>query len=80
MMTFSNLRQTIISGMGEFHLEIYVERMKREYGVAITTGRSAREMVTERAEFACTHEKQTGGPGQYVRVIGHIEPMGRDGE
>ena len=66
--------------MGELHLEIYVERMKHEYGVARTTGRSARETVTERAEFACTHKKQTGGAGQYAREIGHIEPIGRDDE
>jgi elongation factor G len=64
--------------MGELHLEIYVERMKREYGVACTTGRpqvAFRETVTERADFAYTHKKQTGGAGQYARVIGHVEPM-----
>src|SRR5260370_22484193 len=69
--------------MGELHLEIYVERMKREYGVACTTGRpqvAFRETVTERAEFAYTHKKQTGGAGQYARVIGHIEPMEMDAE
>ena len=77
------MRQTIISGMGELHLEIYVERMKREYGVACSTGRpqvAFRETVTERAEFAYTHKKQTGGAGQYARVIGHIEPMEMDAE
>ncbi|KAH9954074.1 elongation factor G, mitochondrial [Russula dissimulans] len=71
-------KETIISGMGELHLEIYVERMKREYGVACATGRpqvAFRETVTERAGFAYTHKKQTGGAGQYARVIGHIEPM-----
>ena len=69
--------------MGELHLEIYVERMKREYGVACSTGRpqvAFRETVTERAEFAYTHKKQTGGAGQYARVIGHIEPMEMDAE
>jgi elongation factor G len=78
-----HIRQTIISGMGELHLEIYVERMKREYGVACTTGRpqvAFRETVTERAEFSYTHKKQTGGAGQYARVIGHIEPMETDAE
>jgi elongation factor G len=57
--------------------------MKREYGVACTTGRpqvAFCEMVMERAEFAYTHKKQTGGAGQYARVIGHIESMERDGE
>ncbi|KAI0260605.1 elongation factor G, mitochondrial [Gloeopeniophorella convolvens] len=76
-------KETIISGMGELHLEIYVERMKREYGVACTTGRpqvAFRETVTERAEFAYTHKKQTGGAGQYARVIGHVEPMEVDPE
>jgi elongation factor G len=63
--------------MSELHLEIYVERMKREYGVACTTGRpqvTFRETVTKRAEFAYTHKKQSGGAGQYARVIGHVEP------
>ncbi|KAH9022714.1 hypothetical protein EDB84DRAFT_1678395 [Lactarius hengduanensis] len=76
-------KETIISGMGELHLEIYVERMKREYGVACTTGRpqvAFRETVTERADFAYTHKKQTGGAGQYARVIGHVEPMEMDAE
>jgi len=75
--------QTIISGMGELHLEIYVERMKREYGVTCATGRpqvAFRETVTERAGFAYTHKKQTGGAGQYARVIGHIEPMEMNAE
>jgi elongation factor G len=76
-------KETIISGMGELHLEIYVERMKREYGVSCTTGRpqvAFRETVTERAEFAYTHKKQTGGAGQYARVIGHVEPMEMDAD
>ncbi|KAH9987056.1 elongation factor G mitochondrial [Russula vinacea] len=76
-------KETIISGMGELHLEIYVERMKREYGVSCATGRpqvAFRETVTERAEFAYTHKKQTGGAGQYARVIGHIEPMEMDAD
>ncbi|KAI9456033.1 elongation factor G, mitochondrial [Lactarius psammicola] len=76
-------KETIISGMGELHLEIYVERMKREYSVACTTGRpqvAFRETVTERADFAYTHKKQTGGAGQYARVIGHVEPMEMDAD
>jgi elongation factor G len=70
--------QTIISGMGELHLEIYVERMRREYNVACTTGKprvAFRETITQRAEFNHTHKKQTGGAGQFARVIGYIEPM-----
>ncbi|KAA1473312.1 elongation factor G mitochondrial [Dentipellis sp. KUC8613] len=74
-------KETIISGMGELHLEIYVERMKREYNVACATGRprvAFRETVTQRADFSYTHKKQTGGAGQYARVIGYIEPMQAD--
>jgi elongation factor G len=74
-------KETIISGMGELHLEIYVERMKREYGVACSTGKprvAFRETITERADFAYTHRKQTGGAGQYARVVGYIEPMTMD--
>ncbi len=70
--------QTIISGMGELHLEIYVERMKREYNVECTTGKprvAFRETITRRADFFYTHKKQSGGAGQYARVIGFIEPM-----
>ncbi|KAG1832525.1 P-loop containing nucleoside triphosphate hydrolase protein [Suillus variegatus] len=71
-------KETIISGMGELHLEIYVERMRREYNVACTTGKprvAFRETITQRAEFNYTHKKQTGGAGQFARVIGNIEPM-----
>ncbi|OAX40090.1 translation elongation factor G [Rhizopogon vinicolor AM-OR11-026] len=71
-------KETIISGMGELHLEIYVERMRREYNVACTTGKprvAFRETITQRADFNYTHKKQTGGAGQFARVIGYIEPM-----
>ncbi|KAI0791242.1 elongation factor G mitochondrial [Abortiporus biennis] len=76
-------KETIISGMGELHLEIYVERMKREYKVDCTTGKprvAFRETVTQRADFSYTHKKQTGGAGQFARVIGHVEPMEMDPE
>lgn len=69
--------------MGELHLEIYVERMRREYNVECTTGKprvAFRETITRRADFAYTHKKQTGGAGQYAKVIGHIEPMEPDAE
>ncbi|PCH34585.1 elongation factor G mitochondrial [Wolfiporia cocos MD-104 SS10] len=71
-------KETIISGMGELHLEIYVERMKREYNVECTTGKprvAYRETITQRADFFYTHKKQTGGAGQFARVIGYVEPM-----
>ncbi len=69
---------TIISGMGELHLEVYIERMRREYNAAVTTGApqvAYRETVTTRADFNYTHKKQTGGAGQYGRVAGYIEPF-----
>ncbi|KAF7797009.1 hypothetical protein EIP86_008201 [Pleurotus ostreatoroseus] len=79
----SESKETIISGMGELHLEIYVERMRREYNVECTTGRprvAYRETINKRADFYYTHKKQSGGAGQYGRVIGHIEPMEKDPE
>jgi elongation factor G len=71
-------KETIIEGMGELHLEVYVERMKREYAAEVTTGTprvAYRETITQRAEFNYTHRKQTGGSGQYGRVAGWIEPV-----
>ncbi len=70
--------QTIVSGMGELHLDVYIERMRREYGVELTTGRpqvAYRETIQQKTEFNYTHKKQTGGSGQYARVAGYIEPM-----
>ncbi|KZV98400.1 elongation factor G, mitochondrial [Exidia glandulosa HHB12029] len=74
-------KETIISGMGELHLDIYVERMKREYNTECITGRpqvAYRETITQRADFNFTHRKQTGGQGQFARVIGFIEPCEPD--
>ncbi len=71
--------QAIISGMGELHLEIYVERMKREFGADVSTGIpqvAYRETISERAGFDYIHKKQTGGAGQYGRVAGFMEPSG----
>jgi len=70
--------ETIISGMGELHLEVYVERMKREYNVEVETGApqvAYREAISRRAEFHTTHKKQTGGSGQFGQVSGYVEPM-----
>lgn len=70
--------QTIISGMGELHLEIYCLRMKREYGCEVVVGQpevAYRETVTRKAEYNYIHKKQTGGAGQYGKVVGYLEPM-----
>ena len=69
--------QTIIQGMGELHLEVYIERMRREYKSEVDTGMpqvAYREAIQQRAEFNYTHKKQTGGSGQYGRVAGYMEP------
>ncbi len=69
--------ETIISGMGELHLEVYIERMRREYNASVNTGApqvAYRETITQMAEFDYIHKKQTGGSGQYGRVAGYMEP------
>ncbi|KAG9447830.1 hypothetical protein H6P81_013958 [Aristolochia fimbriata] len=76
--TDSESGQTIISGMGELHLDIYVERIRREYKVDAIVGKprvNFRETITQRAEFDYLHKKQTGGQGQYGRVCGYVEPL-----
>src|SRR3984957_6502923 len=70
--------QTILAGMGELHLEIIVERMKREFGVGANVGKpqvAYRETIRNTAEYDYTHKKQTGGSGQYARVKLRIEPF-----
>lgn len=70
--------ETIVSGMGELHLEVYIERMKREYKAEVEVGAprvAYRETITNRAEFDYTHKKQTGGSGQFGRVAGYLEPF-----
>ena len=69
--------ETVISGMGELHLDVYVERMKREYNAEVDTGApqvAYREAITRKAEFNYLHKKQTGGSGQYGKVGGYVEP------
>ncbi|MHB9295593.1 putative elongation factor G [Pillotina sp. SPG140] len=69
--------QTIIKGMGELHLEVYITRMQREYNCELETGMpqvAYRETISRRADFNYTHRKQTGGAGQYGRVAGYLEP------
>lgn len=70
--------ETVISGMGELHLEIYVERMKREYNVECVTGNPSvayKETLTQMSKFEYLHKKQSGGSGQYAKVIGFVEPL-----
>jgi len=75
--------QTIISGMGELHLEVLVERMRREFKVEANIGRpqvAYRETIRKKAEkVEYTHKKQTGGAGQYAKVVINLEPTGGDG-
>jgi elongation factor G len=70
--------ETVIRGMGELHLDVYVERMRREYGAEVETGApqvAYRETIGRRADFDYLHKKQTGGSGQYAKVVGYIEPF-----
>ena len=69
---------TIISGMGELHLEVYIERMLREYNAHVNPGMprvAYRETITRKAQFDYIHKKQTGGAGQFGRVAGYMEPI-----
>ncbi len=73
---------TIISGMGELHLEVYIQRIQREFGAEVSTGAPQvkyRETMTREVEFSYTHKKQTGGSGQYAKVEGSLAPS-EDGE
>lgn len=75
--------ETIIEGMGELHLEIYVERMKREFNCETIVGKpkvNFREALTQRGEINYTHKKQSGGSGQFARIIGFMEPLADAGD
>eukprot|EP00928_Gymnodinium_smaydae_P066104 TRINITY_DN49162_c0_g1_i1.p1 TRINITY_DN49162_c0_g1~~TRINITY_DN49162_c0_g1_i1.p1 ORF type:complete len:781 (-),score=142.98 TRINITY_DN49162_c0_g1_i1:174-2462(-) len=75
-------KETIISGMGELHLEIYCERMRREYNVdSLVTGEpkvNYRETITQKVPYEYTHKRQTGGKGQYGKIMGYFEPVPED--
>jgi len=75
--------QTIIAGMGELHLDVYIERMRREFRAAVTVGApsvSYREAPTVESKFNYRHKKQTGGSGQFAHVIGRLIPLTDDDE
>ena len=70
--------ETIISGMGELHLEVYIERMKREFNCEVTVGQpqvAYRETIGAEAAYDYTHKKQTGGSGQFAKAVGAIRPL-----
>ena len=67
--------------MGELHLFIYCERMKREYGIDLHVGNPTvnyRETISQKIHFNYLHKKQSGGAGQYAKVIGYLEPTTDD--
>src|SRR5215211_9412632 len=81
VMTDEETGETVIAGMGELHLEIYVERIRREYKVDVEVGApkvSYREAPTKAAEYNYKHKKQTGGSGQYAHIVGKFEPLPED--
>jgi elongation factor G len=83
VMTDEETSETVIAGMGELHLDIYVERIRREYGVEVEVGApkvSYREAPTKPAEYDFKHKKQTGGSGQYAHIKGSLEPLPEDAE
>lgn len=81
VLTDEETGQTLIAGMGQLHLDIYVERIKREYGVECIIGQprvAYRETPTKEVEFNYKHKKQTGGSGQYGHVVGKLVPLPED--
>lgn len=74
----ADVKETLVSGMGELHLEIYAQRMEREYSCPVTLGKpkvAFRETLLAPCKFDYLHKKQSGGSGQYARIIGTMEPL-----
>ena len=83
VMTDEETNEILISGMGELHLEVYIERIRREYDVEIEVGApkvSYRESPTREVEFNYKHKKQTGGSGQFAHIVGKLSPLESVGE
>jgi len=83
VMTDEETNEILISGMGELHLEVYIERIRREYDVEIEVGApkvSYRESPTRSVEFNYKHKKQTGGSGQYAHIVGKLSPLESNSE
>jgi elongation factor G len=83
VMTDDESGETLIAGMGELHLEIYVERIRREYKVAVQVGApkvSYREAPSRPADYDFKHKKQTGGSGQYAHIVGTLRLLDDDAE
>ncbi|MDA7952007.1 MAG: elongation factor G, partial [Pirellulaceae bacterium] len=81
--TDEETNEVIIAGMGELHLEVYVERIRREYKVDVEKGApkvSYRETLTQKTEFNYKHKKQSGGAGQFAHIVGYLEPLGPEAE
>ena len=81
--TDAETEETLIAGMGELHLDVYVERIRREHNVPLDVSApkvSYREAPTQRAEFNYKHKKQTGGSGQFAHIVGYFEPLGEEAE
>ena len=81
--TDDETQETVIAGMGELHLDIYVERIRREYKVDVEVGApkvSYREAPTRPTEYDYKHKKQTGGSGQYAHIVGELSPMPEDAD
>jgi len=83
VMTDPETAETIIAGMGQLHLEVYIERMKREYNVDVLVGEpkvAYREQPTKEVTFNFRHKKQTGGSGQFAHIVGKLRPLDEDAE
>ena len=81
VMTDEETGQTLIAGMGQLHLEVYVERIKREYKVECVVGEprvAYRETPSKTVEYNYKHKKQTGGSGQYAHIVGKLVPLPED--